>query len=83
MEDPSKYWKYNENDFKEAELWAKYMQMYEDVFENCNDPDWTVVPADQNWYKEFVVAKKLADALESLNMKFPERKETLQSPNIN
>jgi polyphosphate kinase 2 (PPK2 family) len=72
MEDPSKYWKYNENDFKEAELWDQYMQMYEDVFENCNAVPWTVVPADQNWYKEHIIAKILVSGLKKLNMKYPQ-----------
>ncbi|RYZ25295.1 MAG: polyphosphate kinase [Chitinophagaceae bacterium] len=77
VENPAKRWKYNAQDFEEAKLWDKYMEMYEDVFEKCNDPEWTIVPADQNWYKEFIIAKKLADTLERLNMKFPEPEETL------
>lgn len=52
MSDPTKEWKYNENDLKESKLWDKYMQMYEDVFEHCNVIPWTIVPSDQNWYKE-------------------------------
>lgn len=75
VENPAKRWKYNAQDFEEAKLWDKYMEMYEDVFDNCNDPEWTIVPADQNWYKEFIIAKKLADTLEKLEMKFPESKE--------
>jgi PPK2 family polyphosphate:nucleotide phosphotransferase len=71
MKDPAKMWKYNEKDFDEAKLWNKYMQVYEDCFNNCNDLPWTIVPADQNWYKEFIVAEKLRDLLKSLNMKFP------------
>ena len=54
MEDPAKMWKYNERDFEEAKLWNKYMEMYEDCFKNCNKPAWTIVPADQNWYKEYM-----------------------------
>jgi PPK2 family polyphosphate:nucleotide phosphotransferase len=72
MEDPSKYWKYNENDFKEAELWEKYMQMYEDVFENCSAVPWTIVPADQNWYKEYTIARTLLGGLKELKMKYPQ-----------
>jgi PPK2 family polyphosphate:nucleotide phosphotransferase len=71
---PAKNWKYNAKDLDEAKLWDQYMQHYEDVFANCNDPEWTIVPADQNWYKEFLIAKKLAETLESLEMKFPEQK---------
>ena len=71
MKDPSKQWKYNENDFAEAKLWDVYMQMYEDCFEYCNDVPWTIVPADQNWYKEHVIASAVFDTLKSLDMKYP------------
>lgn len=71
VKDTSKQWKYNENDFSEARLWNIYMNMYEECFENCNDPEWTIVPADQNWYKEYIIAKQLRDALVSLQMQYP------------
>ena len=71
ISDPAKMWKYNEKDFEEAKLWDIYMEMYEDCFNNCNNPEWTIVPADQNWYKEYTIASKLSDLLKSLDMKFP------------
>lgn len=69
--DETKQWKYNENDFKEAALWDDYMMAYEDCFEKCGDIPWTIVPSDQNWYKEYVIATQLRDTLKSLKMQFP------------
>lgn len=69
---PAKQWKYNERDFAEAKLRDQYIEMYEDCFENCNEVPWIIVPADQNWYKEYVVASTLLDALKSFNMAYPE-----------
>ncbi|MBL7730729.1 MAG: polyphosphate kinase [Chitinophagaceae bacterium] len=71
MKDPAKMWKYNEKDFDEAKLWDVYMAMYEDCFNNCDQPAWTIVPADQNWYKEYIIATQLRDLLTGLNMQFP------------
>jgi PPK2 family polyphosphate:nucleotide phosphotransferase len=71
IEEPTKQWKYNEKDFGEAKHWDKYMLMYEDVFENCSVIPWTIVPADKNWYKEYLVAKTVVEALEALEMKYP------------
>jgi PPK2 family polyphosphate:nucleotide phosphotransferase len=71
VKDPAKMWKYNERDFEEAKIWDKYMEMYEDCFKNCDNPAWTIVPADQNWYKEYVVATTLRDKLKSLKMQYP------------
>jgi polyphosphate kinase 2 (PPK2 family) len=71
IRDPKKQWKYNENDFRETQLWDIYMKTYEDCFEYCNDIPWIIVPADQNWYKEFVIASSLHDTLKDLDMKYP------------
>jgi PPK2 family polyphosphate:nucleotide phosphotransferase len=75
MEDPAKQWKYNAKDFDEANLWDKYMKVYEDVLENCDAVPWTVVPADQNWYKEYLIAKTVTEALKALNMNYPQLKK--------
>jgi PPK2 family polyphosphate:nucleotide phosphotransferase len=71
VHNPSKQWKYNEKDFEEAKLWDDYQAAYEDCFEHCNDVPWTIVPADQNWYKEYIIAQTLEKALEKLNMQYP------------
>lgn len=74
QKDPVKHWKFNSNDYKEAELWDTYMKMYEDCFERCNKIPWIIVPADQNWYKEHLVAAALHEKLKSLNMQYPDAK---------
>lgn len=74
LTDARKHWKANPKDFKEAELWSEYIKTYEDVFENCNKPEWIIVPSDQNWYKEYVIANSLLEVLSKLNMKYPEVK---------
>jgi PPK2 family polyphosphate:nucleotide phosphotransferase len=74
VKDPTKEWKYNAKDKEEAKLWDKYMEMYEDIFVNCSVMPWVVVPADQNWYKEYLLAKTLVDSLKGLDMKYPDLK---------
>ena len=69
--DPQKQWKYNENDFQEAKLWKLYMKMYEDCFKHCNKIPWAIIPADQNWYKEYLVADALYQLLKGLKMQYP------------
>ncbi len=71
MSDPTKQWKYNENDFKEAALWKLYMNAYNDCFNQCGAIPWHIIPSDQNWYKEYLVADALCKQLEELNMKYP------------
>jgi len=58
LSDKTKQWKYNEKDFEEAKFWNDYMKVYEDCFKDCNTIPWTIVPADQNWYKESLLSGK-------------------------
>lgn len=71
LKDPAKMWKYNQKDFDEAQLWDIYMEMYETCFAECDKPEWTIVPSDQNWYKEYLVATQLRDLLKGLKMQYP------------
>lgn len=71
IEDETKQWKYNKKDHEEANHWEKYKHMYEDVFEHCSALPWTIIPADQNWYKEYLVAKRVVEHLRQLDMKYP------------
>jgi PPK2 family polyphosphate:nucleotide phosphotransferase len=71
ISDTRKQWKYNEKDFSEARLWDDYMKAYEDCFDKCNDIPWTIVPADQNWFKEYTIASTVRDTLKGLDMKYP------------
>lgn len=77
LSDPTKMWKHNDQDLKERELWDDYMKAYESAFDNCSESAaWNIIPADQNWYKEYLIAKKVVAALEDLKMKFPGLKAT-------
>lgn len=71
LQDEKKQWKYNEQDFVEAALRKEYVAAYEDCFNRCNEPEWIIVPSDQNWYKEYIIASTLLESLKNLNMRFP------------
>lgn len=76
IQQPEKMWKYNENDFQEAKLWNVYMKYYEQAFEQCNDIPWHIIPSDQNWVKNYLIASKLVETLKGFNMKFPGLKKS-------
>lgn len=77
LSDKTKMWKHNDEDIKEREYWHDYMNAYEDAFENCSKhAPWNIVPADQNWYKEYMIAQKIVETLEGFKMKFPGLKTT-------
>ena len=75
MQDKTNMWKHNANDMKERSLWKEYTKAYEDVFANCSEySEWNIVPCDQNWYKELVIARKVVSVLEGFRMQYPKLK---------
>jgi PPK2 family polyphosphate:nucleotide phosphotransferase len=72
--DPKKNWKFSAADLKERDHWDDYMEAFEDVLSKCSTKSapWHIVPANKKWYRNYVVARVLVDAMEGLNMKWPE-----------
>lgn len=70
IEDPKKYWKHSDGDWKERELWDKYREAYEYAINKSSIP-WTVLPCDQNWYRDYIAAKTVCEALENMKMTLP------------
>ncbi len=65
-----KNWKHNDNDWKEAELWDDYMFAYEDVI-NKSKIKWHIIPADQRWYRNYLVAKIVLETMENMDLEYP------------
>jgi PPK2 family polyphosphate:nucleotide phosphotransferase len=69
---PKKYWKYDPGDKLVIKKRKDYLEVYEEVLEKCSpEIPWTVVPADQNWYKEYIIARKIVETMQSLDLKYP------------
>ena len=80
LDDPNKHWKFRRSDLAERKLWPDYMQAYEDVLNKTSTAraPWYIVPANHKWYRDLVISRVLVDALQGLNMKFPEPEEGLE-----
>ena len=74
VDNPAKNWKFSSNDARERGFWKEYMKAYEDMICNTatDDTPWFVVPADNKWFTRVVVAAAVIDALESLDLRYPE-----------
>jgi len=79
LDDPEKHWKFNVGDLKERQLWKAYMEAYEDVLSRTSQEDapWYIVPSNQKWYRNLVIASVLVETLEKLKMSYPVPKEDL------
>jgi polyphosphate kinase 2 (PPK2 family) len=59
-------------DLKKRALWDDYMAAYEDAINHCNSPraPWHIVPANKKWYRNLVIAERIVEVMESLDMKY-------------
>ena len=73
LADPRKHWKFSQADLKTRQRWDDYIDAYEDMLNATSHAAarWHVVPADRNWYRDFVVARAVVRAMERLDLKWP------------
>jgi PPK2 family polyphosphate:nucleotide phosphotransferase len=79
LDDPTKRWKFAVGDLAERERWGDYLAAYTDALRRCSTADapWYVVPADQKWYRNLVIARTVVAALEDMDPQYPEPEEGL------
>jgi PPK2 family polyphosphate:nucleotide phosphotransferase len=76
VDDPTKNWKHNDGDWEERKLWDDYQAAYEYVLDK-SAIKWHIIPADQEWYRDYLAAKIVCETLEALNMDYPPLKSEL------
>lgn len=81
IENKSKQWKFNPGDIEERKYWKTYMKAFEDAINKTSSKNapWFVIPANRNWYRDFVVAKIIVECLEGLKMEYPKPIENIES----
>ncbi|MGC0771922.1 MAG: polyphosphate kinase 2 family protein [Candidatus Acidiferrum sp.] len=74
LEDAKKNWKFSMADVKERGYWKDYQEAYEEMIQKtaAKHAPWYVVPADNKWYTQLIVASAIITALEELDLSFPE-----------
>jgi PPK2 family polyphosphate:nucleotide phosphotransferase len=85
LEESKKNWKFSMADVKERGYWKDYQEAYEEMIRNTatKHSPWYVIPADNKWYTQLIVASAIISALEELDLCFPdvdkEKKKELES----
>ena len=74
LEEPDKNWKFSLGDVEERKHWDAYQEAYEEAIRATATPwaPWYVVPADAKWYTRLVVASAVIDALEKMDLAYPQ-----------
>jgi PPK2 family polyphosphate:nucleotide phosphotransferase len=74
LEMPEKNWKFSLADVKERRCWKDYQKAYEEMIQSTasKHAPWYVIPADNKWFTRLAVASATIEALNSLDLQFPE-----------
>lgn len=74
IEDPSKNWKFEEQDVVVRGQWDEYMKAYQDCINNTatKKAPWYVIPADDKKNLRLTVSKIIVEELEKMKMTYPD-----------
>jgi PPK2 family polyphosphate:nucleotide phosphotransferase len=73
LEDKKKNWKFRAGDLDDRERWDDFTKAYRDAIARCSTSwaRWYVVPADDENARDYLIARKIADTLEDLDLHYP------------
>ena len=73
LDDPDKLWKFSEGDLKERQFWPQYQEAYEDILTETSQKHapWFVIPSDHKWFRSLAISAILAEAVATLDLKYP------------
>ncbi len=82
LDDPTKRWKFNPDDLKERARWDDYQQAYQEAIEKTSTlhAPWYVIPSDRKWFRNWAVARVIADTLKGMDPQYPDPPEI--DPNL-
>ncbi len=74
IDDPTRNWKFDADDLRVRGQWDAYREAYAEVFARTgtSDAPWLIVPGNRKWYRDVVVATAVVEALEALELRWPE-----------
>ncbi|WP_395398131.1 polyphosphate kinase 2 family protein [Novosphingobium sp. BL-8A] len=74
LDRPEKNWKFSASDVRDRRYWDDYMKAYEEVIRHTasETAPWYVVPADHKWFTRLIVAAAIVEAVERLDLRYPE-----------
>jgi PPK2 family polyphosphate:nucleotide phosphotransferase len=76
LRESKRNWKFSLDDIRERKFWDDYMNAFSDMIDktNTNHAPWHVIPANNKWYRDYLITNTLVDALDNLKMSFPKSK---------
>lgn len=77
INEDNKNWKFSSADITERGFWDDYQKAYEQAINetSTDSAPWFVIPADQKWFSRVAAIQIIIDAMETMDLKFPELSE--------
>lgn len=78
--DPTKRWKLDVSDLEDRARWTAFTSAYRDILRRCDTrwAPWHFVPADDKHVRNWLVARTIADTLDSLELRYPRARSTVR-----
>jgi PPK2 family polyphosphate:nucleotide phosphotransferase len=73
LTDETKNWKFHAGDLDDRKRWGDFTKAYRGILEKTSTDwaPWYIVPADDNDVRNYLIARTIADTLESLKLRYP------------
>lgn len=80
-DNPDKHWKFAHSDLADRQLWDDYHEAFDEMLTRCTTKTapWYVIPSDQKWYRDMIVARIMVEQLEALNLAYPDGEPDIAS----
>jgi PPK2 family polyphosphate:nucleotide phosphotransferase len=84
LDNPEREWAFNADDVAERERWDDYIAAYEEALTATSTPwaPWYVIPADEKWFTQAVVAAILVRTIDGLGLQWPQLTPEAHEANV-
>jgi PPK2 family polyphosphate:nucleotide phosphotransferase len=84
LDNPEREWAFNADDVSERERWDEYIAAYEAAITATSTPwaPWYVIPADEKWFTQALVAAILVQTIDGLGLQWPQLTPSAHEANV-
>jgi PPK2 family polyphosphate:nucleotide phosphotransferase len=84
LTDETKNWKFRAEDLDDRAQWKEYTKAFKDMLRQCSPrrAPWYVVPADDKDVRNWLIAEKIADTLDDLDLRYPKASAAIRGIEI-
>lgn len=84
LADETRNWKFRSEDLEDRAMWKSYTAAYQDLLRACGTDwaPWYLVPADDKKLRNWLIARRIADTMDDLGLRYPEASKAVRQLEI-